>query len=85
MFFEPGSAALPAGFRQELDWVAHYFADRRQDILIGGHTAGESTPARQEALSPARAEAVKAYLVTCGLDRERIWTQGFGDSNYPYR
>jgi len=52
--------------------------DLRLDI--DGHTDDVGDAADNLLLSQARAQAVKAYLVTCGVEEERMTTQGHGES-----
>jgi len=47
-------------------------------ILVGGHTDRLGAAAYNQKLSEKRADAVKAYLVTKGLDGNKIETLGFG-------
>jgi outer membrane protein OmpA-like peptidoglycan-associated protein len=47
-------------------------------VEISGHTSSEGDPARNVALSQARADAVKAYLVDKGISADRIKTAGHG-------
>lgn len=46
-------------------------------IEIRGYTDNLGSPAHNLALSEARAEAVKDYLVSKGIDASRIQTKGF--------
>jgi outer membrane protein OmpA-like peptidoglycan-associated protein len=50
------------------------------NILIVGHTDNTGTAAHNMDLSVRRAEAVKAYAVTSGVDPSRLTTQGKGDT-----
>ncbi len=48
---------------------------------IDGHTDNVGNDAGNQRLSERRAEAVKRYLVSKGVDANRITTRGFGESN----
>lgn len=50
------------------------------NILIIGHTDNTGTPDRNMDLSVRRAEAVKSYLASNGVDAGRLTTQGRGQS-----
>ena len=73
------STDLSPAFKQELRWVAHYFEQNNQTLLVGGYTFDEGSEMEQASLSLERAESVKSYLVELGLEGDRIWTQGFGN------
>ncbi len=77
--FEPGSAELTPSAKRELNWLARYFKFYRQTVLVAGHCGLQENGKNKDALSLARAEAVKAYLITRGMRWDRIWTQGFAD------
>ncbi len=47
-------------------------------IEIAGHTSSEGDPDRNQLLSLQRAEAVKKYLVTRGIETARLLTVGHG-------
>ena len=77
--FEPGSAVLrPAGLLI-LDEMAAALArlpGRRFEVI--GHTDAQGSHASNVSLSLARAQAVKAYLVSKGLPADSLSTSGLG-------
>jgi chemotaxis protein MotB len=84
--FGAGQAVLSSAAKRELDGVARDIARRHAgaQIRVEGHT--DSTPIRKskwgsnEALSQARADAVREYLITKGIASGRIDSMGFGSS-----
>jgi hypothetical protein len=50
------------------------------DGTIEGHTDSTGSAEHNRVVSQQRADAVKAYLVTAGIDAERLQTMGFGAS-----
>ena len=48
-------------------------------IIAVGHTDSVGSDAYNQRLSVRRAEAVKAYLVTKGIERNRVYTEGKGE------
>ena len=87
VFFDPGAATLKSTAKASLDKVISALNKGRyagKGIRIEGHT--DATPIRvskwssNQELSEARAEAVRAYLASKGLDASRLTTKGFGDT-----
>ena len=86
VFFDPGQNTIKSDAKASLDKVVSAlkgrFAGKR--VRVEGHT--DSTPIRvskwasNQALSEARAKAVKDYLVAHGIESSRVTTKGFGDT-----
>jgi OmpA-OmpF porin, OOP family len=77
--FQPGNAELTAAGVQVLNDllpVLQQFSGRRFEIL--GHTDDQGPRPSNLALSLARANAVRAYLVSRGIARGQIETGGWG-------
>jgi OmpA-OmpF porin, OOP family len=77
--FETGSATLAPEGKQILDQMAAVLAkmpSRTVDII--GHTDNSGSRAANIALSQARADAVKGYLVTKGIAPQQMTTTGVG-------
>ena len=49
-------------------------------LTIEGHTDSTGSAEHNRALSQQRADAVKTFLVTAGIDAARLQTTGFGAS-----
>jgi outer membrane protein OmpA-like peptidoglycan-associated protein len=47
-------------------------------LRVEGHTDSTSTPEHNQQLSERRANSVKAYLVSAGIDASRLTTAGYG-------
>ena len=79
--FETGKADLIEDSYTVLDELVAYLV--RQDdvkIEVGGHTDNVGTVKSNLILSEARANTVRTYLVTKGIDAARITTRGYGSS-----
>lgn len=77
--FETGSATLTLAGRALLDQLAAALPDiRSTTIAIVGHTDNSGGRANNLALSQARADAVKAYLVGKGMPASRFEATGVG-------
>ena len=79
--FETGKAAIQQESQALLDDIAavmKQFPDWR--LEIAGHTDAAGDPAQNEALSRARADAVKAALVQRGIEAGRLEPEGMGEA-----
>ncbi|WP_374594546.1 OmpA family protein [Aquabacterium sp.] len=77
--FQPGSAVLTPQGKALLDEMAQALGrlgGKRVEVV--GHTDAQGARASNLALSQARADAVKAYLVGKGIEAGRIATSGAG-------
>ena len=48
-------------------------------IIAVGHTDAVGTDGYNQGLSVKRSEAVKAYLVSKGIEKNRVYTEGKGE------
>lgn len=77
--FDREKASLSASSLAALDKSAQVLADHPSlRVLITGHTDNTGGLEKNLQLSKARAEAVKAYFVSKGIDPTRIETRGAG-------
>ncbi|GGA11670.1 cell envelope biogenesis protein OmpA [Blastomonas marina] len=79
--FDVGSSTLKPSFRATLDEVAATLVDYPNSLIdVYGHTDSTGSDAFNQALSERRAKAVADYLIARNVDRRRIMTQGFGET-----
>ena len=79
-FFDFDKSVLkPAGKAKLDDLVSKVKGINLEVIIAVGHTDSVGTDAYNQKLSVRRAEAVKAYLVTKGIEKNRIYTEGKGE------
>jgi len=77
--FETDKTTLLPGAKAILDQVAaSLLAYPAAEVAIHGHTDNVGGAKHNMKLSSGRAESVKAYLVSKGVDASRITTKGFG-------
>jgi outer membrane protein OmpA-like peptidoglycan-associated protein/uncharacterized protein YidB (DUF937 family) len=78
--FASGSAAIPAESRGVLNQSADAIqsAPAGTVLEIGGHTDNTGDPAANERLSQARADAVRRYLVSRGVENAMLTSRGYG-------
>jgi OOP family OmpA-OmpF porin len=73
------SVVKPAG-KAKLDELAAKVRDINLEVVIAiGHTDSIGSDAYNQKLSVRRAESVKAYLVSKGVEPNRIYTEGKGE------
>ena len=79
-FFDFDKAVLKAEGKAKLDdLVGKVKAINLEVIIAVGHTDAVGDDAYNQKLSVKRAEAVKAYLVTKGIEKNRVYTEGKGE------
>jgi OOP family OmpA-OmpF porin len=77
--FETNSATLTAASHATLDRVAESLNDSPDvRVEIAGHTDSMGGAAHNQQLSAARADSVKRYLVSRGVDASRLVSKGYG-------
>lgn len=80
-FFDFDKAVLKPEGRKLLDQVATQVGTINLETIIAvGHTDSIGSVAYNQKLSERRAAAVKTYLVSKGIDPNRIYTEGKGKS-----
>lgn len=79
--FKSGSAILLPKGKLILDTVVNYMKRHPNvNVTIDGHTDNTGSDRVNNPLSLKRAEATKAYLVSKGIEADRMTTAGFGSS-----
>jgi len=78
-FFDFDKATLSPEGRAKLgELVSKVSGTKFEVIVVVGHTDGVGGDAYNQKLSVRRAEAVKAYLVSKGIEADRVYTEGKG-------
>ena len=79
--FKTGSTELTSDGEAKLAQFAASLRDpsqARRRYEIGGHTDASGSPEKNRSLSQARAETVKAFLVSHGIPAARLEAKGYG-------
>ena len=77
--FDFNKSVLRAEGKAKLDKLAGDIKNIKLEVIIAvGHADRFGTDAYNQKLSEKRAEAVKAYLVSKGLEPNRVYTEGKG-------
>src|SRR5262249_31782741 len=80
--FETNSAKLTEDSQETLNHVAFTLKDwTRVKVEIGGHTDAAGTDEKNQELSQARADAVRDYLISQGVDASRLTSRGYGEAD----
>ena len=75
------SSTLDASSRARLDQVAQMLEQQNVRIDIVGHTDSTGAEAYNQSLSERRAQAVRSYLLSKGIDSARLSSSGRGESS----
>ncbi len=79
-FFDFDKSALKADAKAKLDDLVAKTRGLNLEVIIAvGHTDSVGADAYNQKLSVARSEAVKAYLVSKGVEKNRVYTEGKGE------
>jgi len=79
-FFDFDKAVLKPEGRTTLDDLVSKLQGVDLEVIIAvGHTDSIGSEAYNQRLSVRRANAVKAYLVTKGIESNRVYTEGKGE------
>ena len=80
--FATGSAVLTAPAKTELNKLVTILNEHPElKIAINGYTDNTGKVASNQILSQKRADAVKSYLVTKGINADKLTATGFGIEN----
>ena len=79
-FFDFDKSVLKADGKAKLDDLAGKVKAINLEVIIAvGHTDSVGSDAYNQKLSVKRADAVKAYLITKGIEKNRVYTEGKGE------
>ncbi|KQY08460.1 MULTISPECIES: outer membrane protein OmpA [Massilia] len=79
-FFDFDKAVLKPAGKASLDDLVSKLKDINLEVIIAvGHTDSVGTDEYNQKLSVRRAEAVKAYLQSKGVESNRVYTEGKGE------
>jgi OOP family OmpA-OmpF porin len=79
-FFDFDKAVLKPEGRAKLDDLVGKVKDINLEVIIAvGHTDSVGNDSYNQKLSVKRAEAVKSYLVSKGIEKNRVYTEGKGE------
>ena len=80
-FFDFDKAVLKPEGKAKLDDLASKVQGINLEVIVAvGHTDSIGSDAYNQKLSERRAQAVKAYLESKGIDKSRVYTEGKGEA-----
>ena len=79
-FFDFNKSVVKPEGKAKLDDLVGKIKDINLEVIIAvGHTDSVGSDAYNQKLSVKRSEAVKAYLVSKGIEKNRVYTEGKGE------
>ncbi|NMM10934.1 MAG: OmpA family protein [Polaromonas sp.] len=79
-FFDFDKSVIKPAGKAKLDDLIGKIKDINLEVIIAvGHTDSVGTDKYNQKLSVRRSEAVKAYLVSKGIEKNRVYTEGKGE------
>ena len=79
-FFDFNKSDIKADAKAKLDDLAEKVKGINLEVIIAvGHADSIGSDEYNQKLSVKRAEAVKAYLTSKGIDKNRVYTEGKGE------
>ena len=79
-FFDFDKSVLKPEGKAKLDDLVGKIKDINLEVIIAvGHTDSVGSDVYNQKLSVRRSEAVKAYLVSKGIEKNRVYTEGKGE------
>ena len=79
-FFDFDKSVLKAEGKAKLDDLVSKVKGINLEVIIAvGHTDSVGSDAYNQKLSVQRSEAVKAYLTSKGVEKNRVYTEGKGE------
>jgi OOP family OmpA-OmpF porin len=79
-FFDFNKSVVKPDGKAKLDDLVGKIKGINLEVIIAvGHTDSVGSDAYNQKLSVARSEAVKAYLVSKGIEKNRVYTEGKGE------
>jgi OOP family OmpA-OmpF porin len=79
-FFDFDKAVLKPEGKAKLDDLVDKVKGINLEVIIAvGHTDSVGTDTYNQKLSVRRADAVKSYLVSKGIEKNRVYTEGKGE------
>ena len=79
-FFDFNKSVVKPEGKAKLDDLVGKIKDINLEVIIAvGHTDSVGSDAYNQKLSVNRSEAVKAYLVSKGIEKNRVYTEGKGE------
>ncbi len=81
VYFNTGQSTLREESSKELNKLVDFVKEKKSLIIeIAGHTDNTGIPAANLKLSQDRANAVRSYLISKGVDANRVKAKGYGDT-----